>query len=246
MNREHPSSERLQRDFDGELAPDESVELRAHLAECLECTAQQASLDRLRSLVTMTVQVDAAQLDSDRMFAAILHGIARDAAVNNSTRDAAVNNSARDAAVNNVALNNSAHDVAVNNVAVDAADSVQSSTVRDTKRALPNQITATAPTTANVPARARVAPVHRLRHINRAAPALGAIALAAGVLLMVNHLGNGSPDNLNEETYEAAEGHSEVVQVDFGYNAGTVFDISLSDGSSIPVVWIDDDDDDEE
>jgi hypothetical protein len=36
------------------------------------------------------------------------------------------------------------------------------------------------------------------------------------------------------------------VKVEFGSNAGTVFDIPMSDGSAIPVVWIDDDDDEEE
>lgn len=34
---------------------------------------------------------------------------------------------------------------------------------------------------------------------------------------------------------------SEVVQVDFGSNAGTVFEIALADGKSTPVVWINDD-----
>lgn len=33
---------------------------------------------------------------------------------------------------------------------------------------------------------------------------------------------------------------SEVVQVDFGNNAGTVFDIALAGGASTPVVWIND------
>jgi hypothetical protein len=40
--------------------------------------------------------------------------------------------------------------------------------------------------------------------------------------------------------------HSEIVHVDFGGNAGTVFDIAFADGSSTPVVWINDEDDDEE
>ena len=33
---------------------------------------------------------------------------------------------------------------------------------------------------------------------------------------------------------------SEVVQVDFGSNTGTVFEIALADGASTPVVWIND------
>ena len=39
----------------------------------------------------------------------------------------------------------------------------------------------------------------------------------------------------------AAAGNSEIVQVDFGGNAGTVFEIALADGVSTPVVWINDD-----
>jgi anti-sigma factor RsiW len=35
--------------------------------------------------------------------------------------------------------------------------------------------------------------------------------------------------------------NSEVVQVDFGANAGTVFEISMAGGKSTPVVWINDD-----
>jgi anti-sigma factor RsiW len=38
-----------------------------------------------------------------------------------------------------------------------------------------------------------------------------------------------------------AAGNSEIVQVDFGGNAGTVFEIALADGVSTPVVWINDD-----
>jgi anti-sigma factor RsiW len=34
--------------------------------------------------------------------------------------------------------------------------------------------------------------------------------------------------------------NSEVVQVDFGENAGTVFEIALAEGVSTPVVWIND------
>jgi anti-sigma factor RsiW len=37
------------------------------------------------------------------------------------------------------------------------------------------------------------------------------------------------------------ESSSEIVQIDFGSNAGTVFEIALADGKSTPVVWINDD-----
>ena len=88
------------------------------------------------------------------------------------------------------------------------------------------------------------------RWLQRGAPTLGAVALAAAALLMVYRQDGAT---LTGETTETATneagvlmGHSEIVDVDFGSNAGQVFDIPMSDGSSIPVVWIDDDDDDEE
>jgi hypothetical protein len=91
-----------------------------------------------------------------------------------------------------------------------------------------------------------------MRYLQRAAPALGAIALAAAAMLMVYRQDSQAPNSDGDDGYEAATssgdgpGRSEVVDVDFGPNAGTVFDIALADGSSIPVVWINDDDDDDE
>jgi anti-sigma factor RsiW len=80
---------------------------------------------------------------------------------------------------------------------------------------------------------------------------VGALAVAAAVLLLVSR-----PDSSpNDATYkEDADGtlaaletsHSEITHVDFGPNAGAVFDIAYDDGSSTPVVWIDDDDYSEE
>lgn len=80
---------------------------------------------------------------------------------------------------------------------------------------------------------------------------VAALAVAAAVLLMVAR-----PDSKpTDETYgEDPDGqlaaletsHSEITHVDFGRNAGAVFDIAYEDGSSTPVVWIDDDDDAEE
>jgi hypothetical protein len=76
--------------------------------------------------------------------------------------------------------------------------------------------------------------------------AFGALAVAAAVLLM---LYRGEPEpteaSLDEADQLASLTRSEVVEIDFGNNAGTVFEIALSDGSSTPVVWINDDDDEE-
>jgi len=48
------------------------------------------------------------------------------------------------------------------------------------------------------------------------------------------------PEPRKREMALAAAG-SEIVQVDFGDNTGTVFEIALAEGVSTPVVWINDD-----
>jgi anti-sigma factor RsiW len=80
-------------------------------------------------------------------------------------------------------------------------------------------------------------------------PAAGAIAAAAALLLFLRSL---PPKELPRASApaggESGQGlasratatNSEVEQVDFGGNAGTVFEIALADGISTPVVWIDD------
>ena len=88
------------------------------------------------------------------------------------------------------------------------------------------------------------------------APAFGA-AMAAVLLLYV--LRDGASDASQEVAAATpkppaptlpAEGlpagalalaNTEVVQVDFGSNAGTVYEIALAEGVSTPVVWINDD-----
>lgn len=81
-------------------------------------------------------------------------------------------------------------------------------------------------------------------------PAAGALAAAAAVLLFLRGLPPkdrpeiGGPDQgelspgLSARTSAVS---SEVEQVDFGSNTGTVFEIALTEGVSTPVVWINDD-----
>ncbi|HEY2733133.1 MAG TPA: zf-HC2 domain-containing protein, partial [Polyangiales bacterium] len=78
MNREHPSPERLQGYFDDEVSPEERGELRAHVASCSDCRAQEAAWEKLHSFVATAIDKEARRLDSDRMFGAILSGIAAD------------------------------------------------------------------------------------------------------------------------------------------------------------------------
>jgi anti-sigma factor RsiW len=113
-------------------------------------------------------------------------------------------------------------------------------------------------TQAKTQAQAQAAPsfakVVSLASYRRVVPAVAAFAVAAAVLLMVTvkPMDKGrvgaTPEAPEAEQPEArttaeanvAPGRSEVLQVDFGSNAGTVFDIAMADGSSTPVVWIND------
>jgi anti-sigma factor RsiW len=79
-------------------------------------------------------------------------------------------------------------------------------------------------------------------------PATGVVAAAAALLLFLrsappNESQTGAPGD-GEANQGAASltgtTNSEIEQVDFGSNAGTVFEIALSEGTSTPVVWIDD------
>jgi anti-sigma factor RsiW len=79
--------------------------------------------------------------------------------------------------------------------------------------------------------------------------AVGAFAVAAAALLMVYRQDtevSQLQDDGDGESLAVLESRSEITHVDFGGNAGTVFDIAFADGSSTPVVWINDDDDDDD
>ncbi|HEX7478198.1 MAG TPA: hypothetical protein VF331_10355 [Polyangiales bacterium] len=82
---------------------------------------------------------------------------------------------------------------------------------------------------------------------------LTAAAAAAAVVIMVFRPGSndgarrpesvtGTDAQPQATAPQAAPGpgRSEVVNVDFGTSTGTVFEISLADGTSTPVVWIND------
>ena len=49
------------------------------------------------------------------------------------------------------------------------------------------------------------------------------------------------PDPLAAVQVAPSSVRSEVVEVDFGNHSGTVFDVAMDDGTSTPVVWINDD-----
>lgn len=91
-----------------------------------------------------------------------------------------------------------------------------------------------------------VVPLPQQRGVPRALPVLGALALAAAALLMINRDDPKPADGYDQQlALLDASQHSEVTAVKFGRNAGQVFGIPLADGRSVPVVWIDDEDDEE-
>jgi anti-sigma factor RsiW len=177
MNGEHPSKEKLQRHYDGELNEQEAADLRLHLRTCAACQAELDALERLSDMVRWSTDETAANSDVDftRMFAEI---------------------------------------------------------ERATQPPQPNVVP--------LPQARAASPVMRVM------PALGALALAAAAILMLNR-SETMPSDAGEQQLallDAAQ-HSEVTAVKFGRNAGQVFGIPLADGHSVPVVWIDDEDEEE-
>lgn len=73
MNGEHPSKEKLQRHYDGDLNEQEAAELRLHLRTCAPCKTELRGLERLSDMVRFTTDDAAAASDADfsKMFAAI-------------------------------------------------------------------------------------------------------------------------------------------------------------------------------
>lgn len=183
MNSEHPSTERLQRSFDGDLPRGDAEAVRAHVAGCAQCQRDFDALSRVGEWLRVSAEHEVASADFSQLFSNIESALDSEA------------------------------------------------------RALVTPLRAAK----------RPASSSRLKHLYRAAPALGAVALAAAALLMVYKPDGSGSGDIDDAPYEAVTNapHSEVVDVDFGPNAGTVFDISLSDGASVPVVWIDDDGDDD-
>jgi hypothetical protein len=80
----------------------------------------------------------------------------------------------------------------------------------------------------------RVVPGRRERRIWGAVVATG-LAAAAAILLAVLSW----PAEKASESTPVARG-SEVVEVDFGANTGTIFEVEGGAGESLAVVWIDD------
>lgn len=85
----------------------------------------------------------------------------------------------------------------------------------------------------------------RSRFLQRGAPVLGALAVAAVAMLMVNRA-EAPPKEDGQVAMLDTSTHSEITGVKFGKNAGQVFRVQVADDESVPVVWIDDSDDDDD
>lgn len=211
---EHPSTEHLQRSFDGDLPKSEAAGVRAHVASCGQCQRELDRLRRLGDLVRLAMQPEAGSR--------VARGAVPAAAASTDPEAPAA----------------AASTDPDKRQAIHPDDDAFARMFANIESALDSTAAHSAPQATRTPP--------RLRLVYRAAPALGAVALAAAALLMV-YRPDTTPTEIDEAPFEAVASvaHSEIVEVDFGSNAGTVFDIPLSDGSSIPVVWIDDDDDEE-
>lgn len=202
MNGEHPSKDRLQRHYDGDLPELEAADVRQHLRSCIECQHELAALERMSDMVRWTTDDAAATTvpDFTRMFSEIERGVGVGVGVEQQRAE------------------NSANVVPLNAKGSNGDNS-------DKRGGAP-------------------------QWLHRAAPAMGAFALAAAALLMVYRAETVPSEASGESGSEPiaaldAAHHSEIVAVKFGTNAGQVFGIPLADGSSVPVVWIDDVDEEE-
>ncbi len=81
-------------------------------------------------------------------------------------------------------------------------------------------------------------------------PATAAAAVAAAVLITMSfpqgdETSSALPQHAEQRPLAPVATHaslkSEIVQVDFGQNIGTVFEITVTEGVSTPVIWINDD-----
>lgn len=204
--------ELLNRYADGDLSASEAESVRSTLEGDAGAQAQYDAILQLRTMIDASGQEMAAGADPDRMFAAIEAGIAQEAS---ETQAAAI------------------------------------------PRAEPEQPGLWARLMSGwIPAAGTIA-------------AIGAVLLTIYSPVTPDELvppepqiaadGDGPPAALDEaagdeapasdeaasdeptELAAAPSARSEIVEVDFGQNAGTVFEIALENGSSTPVVWINDD-----
>jgi len=233
---EHPNTEQLQLSYDGELSPCESAEIAAHVAGCAQCRAHLTKLARIGEFVRSAVAPahDAAhsahaassvEPDFARMFQAIESALQNDELAPQPRESWTQSQGALIHKLNGRSSRK--------------VSTASAATVAD------QPLTRAAALRTPVQPRSKqTTRAERLHHrLVRGAPALGAVALAAAALLIVYRQDQPALEVMDDAVLEASvDGPSEILDVDFGSNNGQVIAIPLSDGSSVPVVWIEDDD----
>lgn len=205
----------LHRHADGDLSPAETAELDAQLADSPTARAQYDGILRLRRLMEASGAHMAAQVDSDRLFAAIEAGIEAEAAEAKAAAPAA-----QEAA--HGGLRGLWESFVGGHAWMPAAGMLAA--------------IGAALLTIYSPVDHTQLPSGGVEPPGDEAAALSADAPEAPAA----DTETGTETGATAQPPEPSAG-SEVVQVDFGQSAGTVFEIALDDGSSTPVIWINDD-----
>lgn len=209
----------LHRYVDGDLDATEAAEVDALLADSAGARSQHEAILRMQAMVGAAGEQMGEGLDSDSLFAAIESGIAADAAAETQTSPARTTAPERgglaglwEAFVHGKAWMPAAGMVA----AVSAVLLTIYSPVDQTQLV-------------------RDVEVEVEDGVDNGADNGTRTEAASDTVDDARAAGDGPSAQV------AATTHSEVVSVDFGQSAGTVFAIANDDGSSTPVIWINDD-----
>ncbi|MEM9192371.1 MAG: hypothetical protein AAGF12_24565 [Myxococcota bacterium] len=217
----HLEDDKLQRYFDGDLSPAEAEDVKAAIAGSEDEQRRLEALDVLNQHLSLAADAMAADLDSDALFGRIEAGLADAEEDPTGIED----------------LLTSVDDRAADETPEKAA----------AERPKFEVISGGAPAERSTPARPEGWKIW--------IPVAGGLAAAAVVLFAIlsgpepsDEMATNTSPNPTAVTVEesgmtiveAPQG-SEVVEVDFGDNAGTVFEVEGEAGEPIAVVWISDD-----
>ncbi len=207
----HVQEEVLHRYFDGELQAGEAATVRGHLASCEHCTARHGALSSLRQMITVAAEQSSLDVDFDRAFLRIEREVR--AQSSEQARGRASEQSVLERALG---------------------------WLKKTLQDRPEQLWA--PALGVAAAAALLMVVGRedrspeLAQSGQTAVEPAVEATAAAGTSPAGSAGNEPAAGLPEGALAMAS--SEVVQVDFGDQTGTVFEVAVADGVSTPVVWI--------
>jgi anti-sigma factor RsiW len=197
--------------FDGELPASEAATVRGHLTSCEHCTARHGALSSLRQMITVAAEQSSLDVDFDRAFLRI------EREVRGQSREQARGQSSEQGLL-------------------EQAFGWLKTTLQDRPERLwaPALGVAAAAALLLVLGREDRGPEMAKSAQSTVEPAVEATAVAG--TSPVGTAGSEPTAGLPEGALAMAS--SEVVQVDFGDQTGTVFEVAVADGVSTPVVWI--------